>query len=217
MTRILALDAGTTRSAWVLVDDGMPVRWGWDTNQYVRGTAEFYAIDPDQVVIEDITHYGKDIAVGKDVFETLKWMGRFDPDCTATFIPRPEIKLYLCGSPRATDTNIRQAIIDRFGGQEKAIGGKKCQGRGCHGRGVIRCSKCNGGSKKKWQCDQCGNFDGEPGPSTAGFNVCPVCNGTGYQTPPGPLHAFSRSGMGSHGWSALAVALTYLGRKEVAR
>jgi hypothetical protein len=39
-------------------------------------------------------------------------------------LARREIKTHLCHSARATDANIRQALIDRFGGQEKAIGKK---------------------------------------------------------------------------------------------
>ena len=44
-------------------------------------------------------------------------------------IYRKDVKLHLCGSPRAKDSNIRQALIDRFGpGKEKAIGLKKTPG-----------------------------------------------------------------------------------------
>ena len=38
------------------------------------------------------------------------------------------MKLNLCGNPRAKDANIRQAIIDRFGGKAAAIGTKKNPG-----------------------------------------------------------------------------------------
>ena len=37
---------------------------------------------------------------------------------------RQEVKLHLCNSARAKDANIRQALIDRFGGKDKAIGRK---------------------------------------------------------------------------------------------
>ncbi len=207
--RVLGLDPGTTKSAWCLVDGGVPVRWGWEANeslrQYLSGSIKEHIRGQmlrdgtifDVLVIEDITHYGPNISVGRDVFETCKWMGRFDPDCTATFIPRPEIKLYLCGSPRAKDTNIRQAIIDHFGGQEKAIGGRKCET--CHGSGM------RGRGKARGPCPDC----------SSRLSRQDEIPGTGYQTSPGVLYEFSRAGMGSHGWSALAVALTFLGRKEV--
>ncbi len=37
-------------------------------------------------------------------------------------IKRLEVKIHLCHDSRAKDANIRQAILDRFGGKEKAIG-----------------------------------------------------------------------------------------------
>ena len=44
------------------------------------------------------------------------------------WIERREEKLHLCDSPRANDSTIRQAIIDRFGGKDAAIGKKKVPG-----------------------------------------------------------------------------------------
>ncbi len=46
-------------------------------------------------------------------------------------LKRFDVKLHLCGNARAKDTNIRQALIDRFGGIEgksKAVGTKKAPG-----------------------------------------------------------------------------------------
>ena len=67
------------------------------------------------VAIEMIASYG--MAVGKEVFETCVWIGRF---IQAAKIPpvrytRQEVKLHLCGSPRAKDANVRQALIDLLG------------------------------------------------------------------------------------------------------
>jgi hypothetical protein len=44
------------------------------------------------------------------------------------FVYRREVKTNLCGSMKAKDGNVRQALIDRFGGKEKAIGKKKTPG-----------------------------------------------------------------------------------------
>lgn len=41
---------------------------------------------------------------------------------------RRAVKLHLCGSMRAKDGNIRQALVDRFGGQAQAVGTKKAPG-----------------------------------------------------------------------------------------
>ena len=72
-----------------------------------------------------IASYG--MPVGKEVFETCVWIGRFiqartcQPFC---YIYRKEEKINLCGSMKAKDSNIRQALIDRFG----EVGTKKQQG-----------------------------------------------------------------------------------------
>ncbi len=82
----------------------------------------------DQLVIEMIQSFG--MAVGAEVFETCRWIGRFQE---ASFVPvhflyRKEVKLHLCGNLRAKDANIRQAIIDRYGGKDRAIGRKATPG-----------------------------------------------------------------------------------------
>ena len=43
-------------------------------------------------------------------------------------IPRRAVKLHLCRTSTAKDTNIRQAIIDLYGGPITAIGNKKNPG-----------------------------------------------------------------------------------------
>lgn len=79
----------------------------------------------DLVVIEKVAHYGTGMAVGSEVFDTCYWSGRFIGSWEAgrtdgklfrwSLIPRHQIKMHLCGSMRAKDTNIRQSLIDRFG------------------------------------------------------------------------------------------------------
>ena len=78
------------------------------------------------VVVEMVASYG--MPVGKEVFETCVWIGRFmqvwhDPDAVR-LIYRRDVKLHLCGSARAKDGNIRQALIDKLGpqGTKKAPG-----------------------------------------------------------------------------------------------
>jgi hypothetical protein len=43
-------------------------------------------------------------------------------------LPRRAVKLALCGDSRAKDANIRQALIDRFGGKDAAVGRKAAPG-----------------------------------------------------------------------------------------
>lgn len=79
------------------------------------------------LVVEQIESFG--MAVGKETFETVWWAGRFHEAWRgeAHRMTRKAVKLHLCESTRATDSNIRQAILDRFGGTA-AIGTKKNQG-----------------------------------------------------------------------------------------
>lgn len=66
------------------------------------------------IACEWIESYG--MAVGASVFRTVHaigWLNAKSP--TMRLIPRRDIKLHLCGSMRAKDGNIRQALIDRFG------------------------------------------------------------------------------------------------------
>ena len=72
--------------------------------------------------------------VGREVFDTVLWIGRFLEAWDRrggrhVLVYRKDVKLFHCESVRATDANIRAAIIDRFGpGKSKAIGTKaaKC-------------------------------------------------------------------------------------------
>jgi hypothetical protein len=117
--QILAIDPGPTQSGAVLlrVSDHndpfiVPV-----VAENVDLLHTLYCGDYDCVAIEMIANYG--MAVGKEVFETCVWIGRF---IQAAKVPpvrytRQEIKLHLCGSPRAKDANIRQALIDLYGPQ----------------------------------------------------------------------------------------------------
>jgi hypothetical protein len=74
------------------------------------------------------------------VFETAEWSGRIREICGQHYqfwistyrVYRRDVKLHLCGNPRAKDSNIRQAIIDRYpatgGGKVPQIGTTKEQG-----------------------------------------------------------------------------------------
>lgn len=84
-------------------------------------------------VIEMISSYG--MPVGKEVFETCVWIGRFleaiqqRAGVVPSLMFRRDVKLHLCNSARAKDGEIRQALIDRYGpGKERAIGLKASPG-----------------------------------------------------------------------------------------
>lgn len=131
---LLAIDPGPVQSALVVynADTGLPVWWSKEPNDHALQVLERNALT-DTMAIESVASYG--MAVGADVFETCVWIGRFTERWLACGRPEPrrvyrrDVKLHLCGSMRAKDTNIRQALIDRYGpGREKAVGRKATPG-----------------------------------------------------------------------------------------
>jgi len=194
--RVLAIDPGTTKSGWCLLEDGVPTTWGWEDNDFVQEKLAMTSVDSEvgvipDLVIEDIGNYG--MPMGRDTIETIRWTGKFEASYLGEvhYLLRPTIKTHLCNAANAKDANVRQALIDRYGGDEVAVGGKKCgtcKGKGWKGRGRAICPDC---------------FDGPITDRT--FDAI----GTGYETPPGPLH-----GLTGHCWSALACGITYLDTKE---
>lgn len=118
---ILAIDPGTTESAYVILDkDLKPVAAEKVPNEKMlkicreinqRGINK-KVVD---VGIEMIASYG--MSVSFTVFETCVWLGKFAEALNrhrVTFIYRKDVKMNLCGVTKAKDTNIAQALIDRF-------------------------------------------------------------------------------------------------------
>ena len=129
MTAVLAIDPGTERSAWLLLEGGTPSLFGLVPNaELLDMLSAGAARQSAAVAIERVESYG--MPVGREVFDTVLWAGRF---CQAVapaavvWVPRREVKLELCGSPRANDATVRQALIDRFGGSS-AVGRKASPG-----------------------------------------------------------------------------------------
>ena len=126
---ILALDPGTTETGWAVYQGGRVMVCGVDENGEVLRRLSygfgFGALCP-TLAIEMVASYG--MAVGREVFETCVWIGRFqqawhDPEAVR-LVYRKDVKLHLCGNSRAKDPNIRQALLDKLGpqGTKKAPG-----------------------------------------------------------------------------------------------
>jgi hypothetical protein len=118
---ILAIDPGNEKSAYVVIDDTLkPVDFGKLDNQILLNHILLGKFkDCDNVAIEMVASYG--MPVGKEVFDTCVWIGRFTEAMIseygklAQYIYRKDVKMAICGNTRAKDANIRQALIDRFG------------------------------------------------------------------------------------------------------
>lgn len=140
--RVLAIDPGTTQSAWCLLDDdGMPVGFGIAQNESVlHNLPSCFGYEADVCVIEMVQNYGT--AVGQDVFRTIWWTGRFAQAWFLTYGKEPDellrsaVKLHLCGRvAKVTDSNVRQSLINVYGGEggEKAAVGRKASPGPCYG------------------------------------------------------------------------------------
>lgn len=125
ITPLIAIDPGTDVSA-VVTWDGAKVA-GWiEPNQSCLNRLRTCP-QGCSIAVEMIASYG--MSVGREVFETCLVIGRIQEICAARNIPcrlvyRRDVKLHHCGTARAKDGNIRQALIDKYG----APGTKKHKG-----------------------------------------------------------------------------------------
>lgn len=134
MDSIIGLDPGPEKSGIVQIDPDGSVDGRILGNEELLNHLMFeQGIMPGTLVVEMIASYG--MPVGKEVFETCVWIGKFEQAWSDHCGSQPErlfrreVKLELCGSPRAKDANVRQALIDIYGpGKDKAIGLKKTPG-----------------------------------------------------------------------------------------
>lgn len=130
MGLLLAIDPGETESGWVQMKDGQPVSSGiCDNDSMLELIGECLGFD--DLAIEMVASYG--MPVGKEVFRTVWWSGRFahawmEYNDAPREVYRRDVKLHLCGSARAKDANIRQALLDKWGGKDAAIGKAKSPG-----------------------------------------------------------------------------------------
>ena len=127
--KILAIDPGEVESAWVeyLPEIQQIVSHGKTTNEGVINV--LIRSEPSDFAIEMVQCFG--MPVGRETFETCLWIGRFlweferfeykginpSPVKTAKIF-RKTVCGHICNNACAKDSNIRQALIDRFGGSK---------------------------------------------------------------------------------------------------
>lgn len=129
---VLAIDPGNEYSAWVLIDTDTyrPLKFDKADNRIVLHDVA-YELEFDKVVIEKIASYG--MPVGETVFDTCIWIGRFIQMLEdlrhkeSHAVRRYEVKNNICHDARAKDSNIIQALVDRFapGQMNRGKGTKK--------------------------------------------------------------------------------------------
>ena len=120
--KILGIDPSNTRHAWAAYDsDAHAVTaHGRDLcNEWEWACVPFESLD--RIVIEMVASYG--MAAGATLFDTCVEIGRL-LDHLQPFhkntrrVTRQQVKLAICGQARAKDANVRQALLDLWGGKE---------------------------------------------------------------------------------------------------
>ena len=121
---IIAIDPGNIESAYVIMQGIEIIAKGKiENNQMlnlVYGFKEFYY--DAELYIEMVASYG--MSVGKTVFDTCVWIGRFYEAWVLThesgskqpeLIFRKDIKMHHCNATFAKDSNIITALKDKYG------------------------------------------------------------------------------------------------------
>lgn len=130
MSAILAIDPGTTESGWCTTMGAEVGPSGVMPNDEMLAflARPHFEINGYRLALEMIASYGMPVA--REVFETCLWIGRFQQawhsPADVRLIYRKDVKLHLCGTTKAKDGNVRQALIDLFpstgGGKTPQIG-----------------------------------------------------------------------------------------------
>ena len=134
--KLLCVDPGPSTSGVVIYDDmrqEIDGVWSEYVNQELIDTMPALRSSTDYMVVEWVKNYG--MSVGESVFLTVEYIGRLRQVYgwnRSVKLPRLEVKELLCHTHHAKDSNIRQALIDRFPatghGSVPQIGTKKHPG-----------------------------------------------------------------------------------------
>lgn len=113
--KILSIDTGTIESGYCLSEGYKPLRFGKISNEDLLQIVK--EEEYDVLVYEAFQSYG--MPVGQTTIDSITWNGRYiqsalDREKRTEPIFRREEKMCLCGTMKAKDANIRQALIDRF-------------------------------------------------------------------------------------------------------
>ena len=123
--KVFAIDPGNIQSAYCIMDDEYHLlEFKKAENKEIMDILLSRLDQVDEVVIERMQSYG--MPVGETTFISAEWIGRFSQEAEKKipvyYIYRRDEKLYMCGSPRAKDANIRAALIERFAKFDKTHG-----------------------------------------------------------------------------------------------
>lgn len=137
---ILAIDPGPKESAFVIMSKNKIYGFVKIENRKIYSAIknilwEYRSIEIDKMVIEMIASYG--MPVGKSVFETCVWIGRFicrmegNSKVNYEFITRQAVKMHYCHTLRGVkDANVNRVLIDKYASNDSnhGKGNKKSPG-----------------------------------------------------------------------------------------
>lgn len=115
--RILGVDPGTFETAYTIFDGKNIISFGKVSNEefikFLIRNKDLYEL----VSVEMIKSYG--MPIGDSVLETCVFIGRIEQTILTLNkkiqkVFRKTIATHICNNPRANDTNIKHALIDRF-------------------------------------------------------------------------------------------------------
>lgn len=139
--RVVGIDPGTHKSAWAWIDGTEVLESGYASNEDILRLLLNGYFGSSDIAIEMVASYG--MPVGEDTFETCLWIGRFIQACDSVGSAYhkvyrkqdkelPGVLMHICKSNRASDSNVRQAIIDMYepsgGGKTPQVGTSKHPG-----------------------------------------------------------------------------------------
>lgn len=163
--RIVGVDPGDKRSAYVLLVDGYPSEHGWTQNETLLQMLSEDYVGFGILAIETLHPRGE--LASRQAMETQLWAGRFIQATVKAsggqrrFIQVAEYdsRCAVTGRTNATNAQVRQALLDKFGDTRQEPCGN------CHSGGVVM--------------------------GTRGPKKCPCCKGRKYLRLPGPLDGFN--------------------------
>lgn len=125
MQAIISIDPGNIESAYTIIEKHTmkPVEIGKIENEELLYKLKGINSPDLEIAIEMIASYG--MAVGKTVFDTCVWIGRFTQAsdlAKVNYVYRKDVTMNMCHVMTANDSNIIQALVDRFADNPKNHG-----------------------------------------------------------------------------------------------
>lgn len=118
--RVLAVDPGDTKSAWLIynLEHQSLERFGYTDNQDLLVNLPGLRLPGMALAIEYPQPRGQPMYT--QLVDTIFWIGRYVQAAAPLGdwkpVDRKDVKMTLCGNTKAKDSNIRAALISRFGG-----------------------------------------------------------------------------------------------------